>query len=705
MTLDNIDFSINTNYLILTILIILGIGYTFFIYRFTIPPTSTFIKSILFFLRAFALSLMLIILFEPVVILQYLQKNEPINLLLIDNSSSMVNKDSLNRSEIIHKFINNYKNKISGNIKIGTFGKNIKLLDNINEINLPFNEQSTNFEKIAPFINLQKEKITSITLISDGIITEGSNSINAIEELNIPIFTIAVGDTSQQSDIAITKVEFNKLIYRKTNTEINGVISNLNFANKNVMVSLFNKAGLVLQKQIKLNEFGINNVSFFYEVTEIGKHNLLLKVSELENEITYENNKYPFVIEVLDNKTNVLIISGSPSPDLSFIIQSLSKNENIRLNKIIQIRDNKFLDNVIFTNKIDSANVVLMITFPTRNSPQNLINDLFNNIKTKNTPYFLILSELTELNKLDKFHNILPFKIKNESNIFPLVLPKIISEDGGIIQNVSDWEKLAPLRIGNTQIEAKDNSSILAIGQLKNVQTEIPILFTQKVAASNRIVLNGFNFWKWKLQTETALQNLFDSFLYNSIKWLTTKKNELIYISTTKDVYSATESVEFIGNIYDETSTPINNAKVEIEISSDNFRENLKLNSTKNGIYNGSIFITKPGNFNYKAKIELNNGQIKLVSGKFIKTEIKQENINFVLNSNYLKFISDNSSGKSFKINNYSELYSKIEQLLKTNNYEIISKKYDLWNGKWILILIILLFTSEWLIRKRIGFL
>ena len=196
------------------------------------------------------------------------------------------------------------------------------------------------------------------------------------------------------------------------------------------------------------------------------------------------------------------------------------------------------------------------------------------------------------------------------------------------------------------------------------------------------------------------------SFLRNSIKWLSTKKDKQMFISTTKDIFNAGESIEFIGNVYDETSTPINDALVEIEIYSNNFKENLILNSTKNGIYNGSIEINKSGSFNYKGKITLNNGKIESVEGKFLISDVKIENINFVLNSNYLKFISDNSSGKSFEIENYSELFSKIEQIFKINNVDkVISKKYELWYDKWILLFIIILFALEWTIRKKIGML
>ncbi|MDA3862154.1 MAG: hypothetical protein PF445_13120, partial [Melioribacteraceae bacterium] len=517
MTLENIDFTITTNSSILIILLILSLGYSYFIYRYTIPKTSTFVKSILIGLRSLALFLVIAILFEPALNLSYLQKNEPINILLIDNSSSIVNKDSTNRSNKINNFIIDYKNMVSSNIQIATFGKEPELVNSKKEIALNFQDPITNYEKLAPFVQEQKENIATITILSDGIITDGSNSTIEIEKLNIPVFTIAIGDTTKPFDIEIKKVEFNKLIYLNNTTEITGIISNQNFGNKNVIISLINTSGVVEQKQIKLHDSGVNNISFFYKPTEIGKQNLRLTVSQLNEEETYANNKYPFVIDVLNDKTNVIIIAGAPSADLSFMSQSLVRNDKIKLNKIVQIAESKFLDNK-FSSKIDSADVIFMLDFPTSKTPTNLLKTVSDNINLKNTPYFLILSELTDYKKLNTFDKLLPFNIKSILPGYSLVQPKIISGGNGIIKNLSYWSNLAPIKMNSSRIDTKIGSSLLATSGTRIGQNESPLLFTSKVGSSRNIVFNGFNFWKWQLQSDDRLENLFDAFLSNSIK-------------------------------------------------------------------------------------------------------------------------------------------------------------------------------------------
>jgi hypothetical protein len=706
MTLENIDFSININYLILLLLLVLSIGYTYYNYRYTIPATTPFIKTILIILRSISIILLIAILFEPTIKLNYLEKKEPINLLLIDNSSSIVNKDSTNRSNSVNKFLADYKNSVAGNVKIATFGKVINTLNLSEETSVIFDEPLTNFEQLVPFIKEEKELISTITIVSDGIITDGTNSTDELEKLNIPIFTVAIGDTVKPSDIMIKKVEFNRLIYLNNETEINGVISNRNFANKNVVVSLFDKSGVIEQKQITLNETGINNITFNYKPKEVGKQNLALNIAQLENEDTFENNKYPFVIEVLNDKTNVLIIAGAPSTDLSMLMNSLSNNENIRTSIIIQISNNLFSDDVAHTTKIDSADIIFMIDFPSPKTPGSLLELIVENISTKNTPYFLILSELTDYSKLMSSGKIFPFDIKNSSKGFSLVTTKVISNGSGIITNESQWNGLAPINVMESKIELNKGVSILATYKPQNEQSEIPLIFTQKIASSRRMIFNGFNFWKWQLQSDKSIESLFGSFFRNSIKWLSSKKDKRIFVTTTKNIFNSNESIEFLGNVYDETLTPVNNASIQIEISSDDFRKTLKLNLTKNGIYYGRIDISKPGVYNYIGTIAFQKENPKVVNGNFLISDIDVENISFVLNSNYLKFISNVTSGKSYDLDSYSDLFPSIKQLskIKTKN-QVTSTKFEIWRNSWILIIIILLFAIEWIIRKQKGML
>jgi len=706
MNFENINFAFNTSLVTLIPLLILGIGYTYFVYRFTIPVTSLFVKVSLIVLRSITLVLIISIIFEPSISFNYSINLQPKSILLLDNSSSIVNKDSVNRSNQTHAFISDFTSRVNGNIDYFTFGKEVTPIQINDDFNLLFDESITNFDNLTSYFK-SEENISSITLISDGILNEGTNSYSNFEKLNIPIFTIAIGDTTHPSDISIKKVSYNKLIYIDKTTEIKSIIRNTNLAGRKIFVTLYDNSGIQGKEQIKLNENGINSVTFNYKPLGIGKQQLIVKISQLSEEETHENNSYPFILNVLNDEIKVLLIAGTPSSDLSILTQSLLKNENIKLSRIIQIAPSKFLDKKNNRVKLDSADIIMMLDFPAINTPSKLLSDVRNELALNQKPFFFCLSQSIDYKKLHSLREQLPFIVPKISRNKILVQPKIKSLNNTLLRNTLGWSKLPPIYMNTSTLKLKPGTTILAVGNNRNRAFQFPLLFSSNIASSRSIVLNGFNFWKWNLQSDNSIDNLFNKFIADAIKWLFANNNQKrMFVNTTKDIFNSNESIDFIGNAYDESLSPRNDATFNIKINSNNFEKTLKLISTENGKYEGTINISQPGNFNYSTNISLPGETDKTINGKFTISKTNLENINFVLNSNYLKFISNITSGKSFDINNYLNLFDEINILSeRQTKSKIVETKYNIWTNEWILALIVLLLAIEWLIRKKKGML
>lgn len=701
MTFNNLEFTITGNTFILIALLLFVLLYSYYIYKYTVPPTSAITKFFLILTRISALTLIVIMLFEPLVTLNYSEKIEPDNILFIDNSSSIVHKDSSRRAAKIKRFISDYKQKVPGNIKIALFGKDVKPVNADKEVVLDFTEQATNFDKLIPYIQKDKNKIASVTIVSDGIITDGSNSTSRFEKLGIPIFTVAVGDSVKTSDVAVKKVEFNKVLFRNNPTEIKAIISNSDFGGKNIVVSLIGNSGIIEQQQVKLNNSGINIVKFNFTPKKKGKNYLTVKINKLTKEETYANNLYHFVLDVLNDKIKVLVVAGAPSPDLEMLCQSIQENNHVKYDKIIQIAPEKFEDNLTFADKIDSVDLLVLLDFPSSKTPRNLVEDVARSIN-KGIPYFLFITAQTDLRQLGKFNNQLSFSIKKYSDNQHPTQVTAFKKGLGIINDVEKWENLPPIARNNSIFHLKRGTTVLLTD---NNNAELPVLFVQKIASLRRIVFIGSNFWRWRLNHDDNLV-VFDSFIYNSLKWLSLKKDKTVFIKTTKDIFNPNEAVGFIANIYDETLTPVNNASVDIEIYSGNYRKAVKLNPDYNGLYTGEIDILKSGKFNYKAVISIPERKKQIIKGTFRISDINVENISFVLNSNYLKLLSNITSGISFNVEDYSKLFTYIKQVtIIEKNDRIISKRLELWKSNWILFIIILFLSFEWIIRKKKGML
>ncbi|HSD62265.1 MAG TPA: hypothetical protein VLB50_00645, partial [Ignavibacteriaceae bacterium] len=269
---EKISFSFSYNGIFFFIGLIILAAYAVYMYRYTLPPVGNGTKTILVLVRTFALILLLFIIFEPVATIAKKLLLKPVNLVFVDDSRSIQIKDGTLRSENIKKFVDELNNNgLLNNSELFTFGSKITPFPYDSLSQLSFIEGSTNYSKIFSYIKGLKENIASVSIISDGTITEGANPIFTAEKLNIPVYTVGVGDTTKRNDIEIRNVLHNEFIYVGTPTTISATILNKGFGNKQAVISLLENDSLLEQRNISLSGDGTQNETFIYKPVNSGE--------------------------------------------------------------------------------------------------------------------------------------------------------------------------------------------------------------------------------------------------------------------------------------------------------------------------------------------------------------------------------------------------------------------------------------------------
>ena len=260
---ENVDLGFSFNVFFFFIGLIILAAYSIYVYRFTLPPVAKSKKFLLIFLRSLALVILLFIFFEPVLTLTKKNILTPINLFFFDNSKSITIDDGTNRIEEIKNLIELTKSaSINGNKQYYSFGSTVNLIDEDTISTIKFSETVTDFSKIFSNVNQTENNIASITIISDGVITEGSTPIYSAEKLGIPVFTVGIGDSTKKNDVEIKNVINNEFIYAETPTTILATILNNGFSGKTSQISLYENSQLIEQKSLILDESGVNSISF-----------------------------------------------------------------------------------------------------------------------------------------------------------------------------------------------------------------------------------------------------------------------------------------------------------------------------------------------------------------------------------------------------------------------------------------------------------
>lgn len=709
----NLSFSFNGVFFFLG-LILLAV-YAVYMYRYTLPPVNSAKKTILVLLRTFALILLLFIIFEPVATLVKKNILQPVNLVFVDDSRSIEIKDGTQRSENVRRFIEGLNNNdLIRSSELFTFGTRVTPFSYDSLSRLSFSEGSTNFSNIISFIKSQKENIASISIVSDGVITEGTNPLFTAEKLNIPVFTVGVGDTTKRNDIEIKNVLHNEFIYAGTPTTISTAILNKGFGNKTAVISLYENGNLLDQRTITLSGDGTQNETFNYTPKTGGEKKLTFELNNHEGEFSFANNKRVFYINVLSNKVKILIVAGSPSPDLSFIKNSLEEDRNLSVKSLTQVSANRYIEKNNPPVELDSAQIIILIGFPTKDTGPELLNRVKDAITSKGKPFLLLLEDNTDFNKLKNLQPELPFNIQNADNGVSEIQPvaQNSESENPLLQNnaqnpVDAWNNLPPVFITNSEISAKPESEVVVKAKMNNIALNIPLIITRRLGSKRSIGVLASGIWRWKLQTATKQLNLFDSFIYNSVKWLKSyEEQKQVSIKTSKKLYALGEPVEFSAEVYDASYNPVTDAEVKIKIKNGDNTDEIILNSLGSGLYEGTYQTTRTGDFTFSGTASRNNKQLGSDGGSFNIGEVDIEQLNPKMDYEFLSSLAENTGGTFFNYTDMNELYPVLKKIQQSASGEKTSiSEIRLWSSEWLLIIVIILLGIEWFIRKQSGML
>jgi hypothetical protein len=690
-------------------------GYAYFVYRFTLPPVSKAKKITLAVLRTMAMIAILFIFFEP--ILSFTKKIvlEPVNLVFIDNSSSMTIDDGTDRINTVQNISKNIlSNNISEGDEVYLFGSHVRELPEDSLAKLDFSDATTNISQIISSIKNEEKNYSSVTLITDGVITAGSNSIYSVKNLRLPVFTIGIGDITQIVDISIKRILSNDLLYAETPTTVEATLQHNGLNGKNVVISLYENNVLVERKNIVLNNTGIQDEKFSYTPKTAGEKKLSVNVSELDEEFTSANNKKVFYINVLSNKVRVSIFAGSPSPDLTFIKNSLKQDDNYSIKSLTQVSEDKYAEKEA-VDLVDSADIFVLIGFPAANTPAALLDKIAKRISDHNVPFFLTFTNGTDINKLRYLQAELPFNFQNGYRGFREVQPHIFGDkkNNPIIQNKSSdiaasWNDLPPVNQPSYDFFPKPESKEIAKVKVNNTIINSSLIVSRSFSSKRSIAVLAENIWKWKLQTARKNSDLFDRFILNSVRWLNASGlDKRVKIKTIKRNYSLGEIIEFNALVYDESINPLSNADIKLNVtSSENEFYEVDLQSIGNGIYEGQIRINEKGDYKFTGEVFLDEEYIGNDNGMFNVGELNIEMLDPRMNFEFLNLLANETNGEFAFAENYENLFEKIRAVNdKSRKDKIITSDFTLWSDEWLMVIAIFFFSVEWFLRKRAGML
>lgn len=697
--------------LLLFTAIVAVLGYYY--YKNSLADLSPIKKFFLRIIRFAVIFLLLLLAFEPIADFEFENVIRPQHFIFLDRSKSLFAEDAETKKEMMTTFESRLSNSTNLEYEIFSFGDSVSSTGNNLDIKSS-KSAVTNFEKIFSF--LKKEKLTpsTITIISDGIINDGENPIYIAEKINIPIFTIGLGDTATQFNLKINDVVHNSVIYagQPTTIRVSAVLEGKE--NTSTVLDFFEEDKLISTSSVDLKSNSLANINFEYTPKTGGEKKLSLRLREVSGEKNVEDNKKIIFIKALGSKTKITLLSGVPSFDQRYIKAALQKDTNNHVDVFSFLPNGEILEGNNLKKILDESEILFLINFPSNNCTNDVVQMVTKVISERSLPYFFLLTNNLDAQKLKLFGSTLPIifreNISPTKNVQPLLNEQQIRNPILGLDNSRTgqlWNNLPVVYQSGWDVNGKPESTILLTTIINNIPLKTPMLITRKFAKEKSILINASDIWRWKMLANKQTEFLFDNFILNCAKWLNADEElQRINIRTNKKFYAQGEEVNFFGEVYDESFNPVNDAEIKIVLQLQGGKsEKFSLISSGNGYYETTFQPMNAGDYEFTGAIEVNGKNIGSSKGRFNVGEIDIEMLNLKTDVEFLNLLADKTGGKFF-FNNFEGVFEILESNIH-NKEKIIREKKEIavWNYDWILFLIILLFGIEWFIRKREGLL
>jgi hypothetical protein len=701
-------FNITSLYpgLIAVVFIIISLTISLYFYRNT--AISGFKRYTLIAVKSLALFLLLVLFLEPSLIALVSSSQEKTNIIMIDATRS-ITLPSENNSPLSLQV----KNIPLGKLFKGSHNYFFVFLNNIIQPiktesidSIDFDGYQTDATQSIKAVKdvLPDVSFNSFTLISDGLFNSGGYPLYTAKEFQCPFISVGIGDTIQRKDLLIDRVFYNDNMFTNTDNIIKAEIKSSGYQNESVTVDLLREGNVVSSNtlNIKSND-DQDEISFTIKENNPGIVKYRIRVLQKPGEITYKNNTEDFLISFIDSKINILYISDGPGYDNSLFSNILKRINNYKVTFRTAKSPNEFYEGPVNNLDWNELSAVFMLGFPSAQTGSGLVNPITEKVKNFNVPLIFFAGKNTDYKKLEAFGDLIPFSILRAGSE-TLFTPQLVSDPQNFYKDISSELSSTPqIFINQTGISQKPGSSVL----MTDKSTGEPVLITRSPGKNNSTAFLGYGIWRWRLNPKSDYEKLVENFLLKTIDLTLLKEKKTKFkVYPDKNIFDYTENVTLTAEVYDDNNQLTGNAAVKCDIVSQGRKilQDLAFTPSENK-YHCLINKLAPGDYTIEAEADMKNELYAKDNSRFlvdtINTEYKVTKSNF----DNLKELSLNTGGQFFQAGSD---YSVLEKFLDTLNNRsvssstpVIQKRFDLWENKYVLILIIVLFSVEWVIRKR----
>ncbi len=655
--------------------------------------TSSRVLVVLMLLRFISVSLITFLLLTPLIRRTTRLFEKPVIAIGVDGSLSV---GSSADSDMVKKHLNTELEKLTKELSdrfevaLYTFGQDVST-------GLPKEFQGRHTDISGFFDELGQRYVNrnlgAVIMATDGIYNKGTNPYYAARKLGVPVYSVALGDTSLHKDALVKSISVSLQVYIDDEFPFEIIVELDKFMGKEVKLLVRHSGAVVFGKSISaFNDRSLLRVSGTLQAREKGMQKYSVELETQGDEFNKANNKRDFYTEVLESRIRVALVYESPHPDISALVSALgssSKFEVSQLKPTALLKNDKVYDLYILYQLPSIAG----------------ISDL-SKLLPGNSPVLYILGNQTDLTGFNRLKTglIVNSQRKTMTDIQAAANPDfslfgIDRESAGLIA------EFPPLQCPSGAFETAALMDVLLYQKIGNVNTKYPLIMFFNLPERKTGIIAGENIWRWRISNYVQKSDftLFDDMISRIAQYLSVKNDPSPFRINVKNRIEEGDPLEFDALLFNPSHELINTPDVSLELKNEEGKTYpFIFNRTEKAYYLNAGYFPS-GNYTYEASVKTTQSLYDK-KGRLSITPLDIELVNLVADNALLQQISSRREGKVVSLKDIP----KLAEILKSRNdlkpVIHLQRKYDELAMKWwMFVLLILLLSAEWALRKRNG--
>ncbi len=597
--------------------------------------------------------------------------------------------------------------------------------------------------------------VAGLVVLSDGRFNRGE-PIEVVAQYardkRIPVYTVGVGDPAPPRNLAVAGIEAPPNVFVQDPFKITAHLRAEGMDDASLAVELLERTSgetqlrVIATQQVRIPAGGqIPPVTFNHRIAEASESRMSVRVAPHENETLTDDNLKETTVRALANKMRVLLVSGGPSWEYRYVSRLLERDKTADVSCWMQsadeqsVREGNTIINHFPTESGELAQydcIVLMdprpgdIDAPWVVEMEKMISDrgcgLLYVAGRQNTP------RLTHDPQSKPLLDLLPVVfdpgeadlVLNELGHFqrtdwPVAIPPsaasspVLAMSDRPEENAEIWTRLGGVFWHYPVRREKPVATVLlrhANPAMHNAYGSHILLATQFVGSGRTGYMAFDSTWRWRRYGDAYFNRFWIQLLRHMVEGKLLSGQRRGFIQVERDQVSVGEPATVEARLLDATYQPLSQPEVQATVGAEGAPEAriiLQAQPNRPGWYRGQWVPTRVGSYTIRvdlpAAAEGTSGDVT-IRGELRVGRPDLEFRNTSLDRDALRQLAERSAGGRYlNIDEADDLPGLIPS--KVSTLVLTGQPTPLWDRWWTLLVLVLLLTAEWMIRKRVHML